>query len=51
MFIQWKFIKEVIMSSATDYERIKTKLHELERNVEKWKVIAGRLNEQLGKGG
>jgi len=32
-----------------DYERTKTRLHELEKSVEKWKQMAGLLNTQLNR--
>jgi hypothetical protein len=39
----------MLHSLVTDYELTRSKLHELERNLERWKKIAGDLNSQLNQ--
>lgn len=33
----------------TDWEMTRARLHELEKSVENWKQMAGKLNDQLNK--
>ena len=34
---------------AADWEATKNKLHDLERQVDRWKILAGQLNNQLSQ--
>lgn len=37
----------LLKALVVDYELTKAKLHEMEKSVERWRRIAGNLNEQL----
>jgi DNA-binding transcriptional MerR regulator len=41
----------MLKAFATDWELAKNKLHQLEKNVEKWQSAAANLNAQLNRGG
>ena len=39
----------MLHSLTSEYERIQNRLRDLERSVERWKVIAGDLNAKMNK--